>query len=264
MVLAKVSVTTCVIGSLLIIFFATIPPIYRKTGRALPATTWHHVIIGYGTNPNWPFGNIADSYRGCWPDRPDDSFVSGMSDFNGKCAWAEYAKRHGLSASAFNPDLLYDKKFDVGIRDAVLKIFWLYPVQSFLTFAYYKPLSILRTLQIFLHFGVPSSRCTTMFIICQAIVFAAFAVLNRCQLSVRVFRGLYVCCLLGTISASGLNVVAYSTPFTTLDLFFVVLVLAFLALASLFAATARSVWACNALGTSPLRSLFGGGGDSTA
>ena len=130
----KIVIVVGMVGSLLLTFAVLTPRAYRITGRGRSETTWHHVIIGFGANPNWPFGNLADSYRGCWPGKPNDSLVPGLTDFNGGCVWADYAKRHGISDNQIG-DELYDRNFNAGTRDGVFRIVGAYPlIRSFMTF----------------------------------------------------------------------------------------------------------------------------------
>jgi len=215
----KILVVVGTVISLLVIFALLTPRAYRDTGRAQPETTWHHVMIGFGTNPNWPFGNLADVYRGCWPGKPNDSLVAGLSDFNGGCVWAAYAKRNGLSEDQMGKEL-YDKSFDVATREAALSIFRQYPLQTFVTFVYYKPLAILHTLYVYFHFKFPATFSVSILIICQMSVFLVFAALNRNYLSSQALMPVYFWFGLTAIAASGLYIIAYSSPLTSVDLFF--------------------------------------------
>ena len=237
----KISIIVLTVGSLLVTFILLTPQAYRLTGRARAETTWHHVIIGFGANPNWPFGNLADLYRGCTSGKPNDSLVPGLTDFNGGCVWADYAKRHGLSENQ-TAEELYDKNFNIATRQAVFRIFRLYPLQSLMTFVYYKPLMTFHTLAQYFRFSIPTSWPTRILIICQIAVFLAFACLNRSYLSVRLVQPLYFGLVLGTVSTFGLYIVAYSTANTTADLFFYILALISTLIASLTAAVARSFW----------------------
>jgi hypothetical protein len=247
---SKILVVLGVIGLSLLTFHALIPKAYSDTGRAQPATFWHHVIIGFGVNPNWPFGNLADQYRGCYPESPEQSLVPGMSDDNGGCAWAAYATQHGMKWD----EELYDKNFDIGIREAVLKIIWSYPLQSLVTFVYYKPLRILHTLRTYFEFSIseswssahqlrPDGRGLSMtmglLIIFQTATFLLFTVLNRAYLTLGALRQVYSAFVLGAISTCGLYVAAYSTPITSVDLFFYVLALIGTLTANLAATVAR-------------------------
>jgi hypothetical protein len=237
----KISIIALTVGSLLVTFALLTPQAYRLTGRARAETTWHHVIIGFGANPNWPFGNLADLYRGCTSGKPNDALVPGLADFNGECVWGDYAKRHGLSENRTAQEL-YDKNFNAATREAVFRIVRLYPLQSLVTFVYYKPLMTFHTLAQYFRFSIPTSWPTRILIICQMAVFFVFACLNRSHLSVRLVRPLYFGLVLGTASAFGLYIVAYSTANTTADLFFYVLALIITLIANLSAAVARSFW----------------------
>jgi hypothetical protein len=249
----KILVVTGMVGSLLIAFYLLTPQAYRDTGRAMPATFWHHVIIGFGTNPAWPFGNLADQYRNCYPERPGFTLVPGMTDDTGGCVWAAYATRHGIS---WGPGL-YTREFDVGIREAVLKIFWQYPYDSLVTFVYYKPLRILHTLGQYFEFSVPArwsfdheqasavpglSVRVAVLIICEFAIFIGFVAFNRGCLSVRTLRPVYFGLILAAVSTCSLYIAAYSSPITSVDLFFYILALIGALIANLIAAIAQSIW----------------------
>jgi hypothetical protein len=231
----KILIVAGMVSSLLVGFSWLTPHAYRITGRAQPATTWHHVIIGFGENPSWPFGNLADLYKGCMPGQPDSSLYPGLADLNGVCVWAAYAKRNGMAADKE----IYDKNFDIATREAVLKILWQYPAQSLITFIYYKPLAILHTLAQYFHFSIPTSWPVRISIICQIAIFLAFASFNRSCLSIRSLRPIFFGCGLTAISACGLYIVAYSTPLTSLDLFFYLLAFICTAIASITAGAVR-------------------------
>jgi hypothetical protein len=237
----KALIVTGMIGLLLLAFTLVTPHAYRVTGRAEAETTWHHVIIGFGANPNWPFGNLADGYRGCWPGKPNDSLVPGLSDFNGGCMWAVYAKQHGLSDNEMG-DGLYDRDFNVATREAVFKIVRLYPFQALITFLYYKPLLTLHTLASYFDFSVPAAWPVRVLIVCQIALFVGFAAYNRCCLSFRALMPIYSVFALGAITTSGLYVVAYSTLFTTTDLFFHILALICTFIASIVAQVVQRYW----------------------
>jgi hypothetical protein len=237
----KVIIVAEMIGSILLVYVLVTPQAYRVTGRAGVETTWHHVIIGFGANPNWPFGALAGEYRGCWPGKPNDSLVPGLSDFNGGCFWAAYAKQHGLSDNQMG-DELYDKEFNVATREAVFKIVEAYPSQAFITFIYYKPLLTLRTLASYFDFRVPWAWPVSVLIVCQAALFMFFSTSNRHWLSFRAMRPVYAIFGLGILATSGMYVVAYSTLFTTTDLFFYVLVLIATSASGIAAQVAQWIW----------------------
>jgi hypothetical protein len=234
---SKILIVAGMVISLLVIFSLLTPRAYRITGRAQPATVWHHVIMGFGANPSWPFGDLADQYRGCMPGQPNSSLVPGVQDLTGVCVWAAYAKRNGMSVEGE----LYDKNFDTATREAVLTILWQYPAQSLMTFIYYKPLTVLHTLALYFDFSIPTSWPVRMLIICQIAVFLVFVALNRSCLAQHALRPIYFGFGLAALSACGLYIVAYSTPLTSLDLFFYLLAFIGIAIAGLVAGVARLI-----------------------
>ena len=237
----KILIVAGVVSSLLVGFFSLVPQAYKDTGRAQPETVWYHVIIGFGANPNWPFGNLADLYKGCMPGLPDKSLVPGYADFNGQCVWTAYAKENGISVNQMAEEL-FDKNFDAATKEGALKILWQYPAQSFVTFIYYKPLAILHTLRQYFHFSLPASWPVRILIICQIAVFLIFASLNRSYLSTNVLRPIYFGFGLTAISACGLYILAYSSLITSVDLFFYILAFVSTGIANLTAAVARVFW----------------------
>jgi hypothetical protein len=250
--LGKILVVAGVVASLSFAFNLVTPDAYKVSGRAQPATLWHHVIIGFGANPNWPFGDLADQYRGCYPERPQQSLVPGMSDDNGGCPWAAYASQHGINWG----EGLYSKEFDAAIREAVFKIIWEYPIQSLITVIYYKPRMILHTLAEYFELvpgswsgpgqlaeTVPGlSVVVALFIVAQIVIFASFAVRHRAYFSIRATAPVYFAFFLGAISTCGLYLAAYSIAITSFDLFFYLCALIGALSATLIATLARLLW----------------------
>src|SRR6202042_2703654 len=153
--------------------------------------------------------------------------------------WAANAKRSGLSEDQIGEEL-YDKNFNAATKEAALNIFRQYPLQTLETFVYYKPLAILHTLYVYFHFKVPTNVLVSILIICQMSTFLVFVALDRNYLSVQALMPVYFWFSLTAISASSLYIIAYSSPLTTVDLFFNILALIGTAAAGLAAAASRS------------------------
>jgi len=219
--LHKVIVIVCLLGATLVASRVAAPQAYRDAGRN-GDMFWHRFIISLGANPHWPFGNLAEEYKGCYPEQPEKTLQPGILDFNGGCFWSEYTERHHMSRSEFN-DHVFDKEFNAAIKDVFLRIAREYPIETFLTFIYYKPLVLADTLRSLFAFSDRMPGWAALLVSAQLLILFSFA-LVAAQSSSR----MGVVCFslaLGAISTCGLYIAAWSNPATTGDLFFYLLAL---------------------------------------
>jgi hypothetical protein len=94
--LYKVIFIVAVVGATLVASRAVAPAGYKEAtqnGDMIPG----RVLVALGSNPNWPFGTLAEEYRGCWPEDPDRTLEPGIHDFNLACIWSDYAERQHMS-----------------------------------------------------------------------------------------------------------------------------------------------------------------------
>ena len=116
-------------------------PEYALTGRA-QSIVWHRVLISFGVHPAWPFAGLREMF----PCREiPEGLVSSISDRNGHCVWWAFAHDHALSDAQVIQGL-YDGEYETAMRSAVMKIIREHPKQSAETFLYFKPRKIINTL----------------------------------------------------------------------------------------------------------------------
>jgi hypothetical protein len=138
---------TGVIGmALVLVVAASIPPEYLKTGRFFSAM-WHRAIVGLSYHPNWPFGNLRETYD-CTRLIPKGLDVGPGKDQNGHCIfWSSYPP---ALSSGFSKEIdahLYDEIYEKVLRSAFFNIVLSYPRQIFELYLYYKSKMIINTLR---------------------------------------------------------------------------------------------------------------------
>lgn len=222
------------------------PRAYKETGRN-GDSVWTRVFVAMGFNPHWPFGTLAEEYKGCWPGMPERTLQPGYHDDNAHCAWFEYAKRHGIPESQSGKKV-FDKDYNTAIKEAFFDAAKQYPVDTLLTFIYYKPLLLARTLYQLFDFTHPLPvlsprsipRLVLIFIAAQISMLIAFAFLEANAGSPRQLG--YVCATFALfgICSCGLYIIAWASPVTTVDLFFNILASLASGLVTIIAVAARA------------------------
>jgi hypothetical protein len=233
--LRKVIFIVGIVGATLVASRFAAPQAYRDTGRA-GDMFWHRFIISLGANPHWPFGTLAEEYKGCYPEMPERTLEPGIRDSNGGCFWSKYTERHHMSRNEMN-EHVYDKQFNTVIKDEFVRIARQYPIETLLTFVYYKPLLMRDTILQLFTFTGSLPAWTALLIATQFLILFAFALVEA-QSSSRITI-VCVSLALGAISTCGLYIVAWSNPATTGDLFFYLLALLATGLTALLVIVAR-------------------------
>lgn len=123
---------------------------YLAEGR-FTETVWHRVFVSLGMSPAWPFGNLRETYD-CSEAIPG-GLVAGPDDINGQCVFLANIARHGIMPDKTIAN--YGRQYDASLREEFFNILRAYPVEVLSTFAYHKPLALLRTVGTSLHVEIP-------------------------------------------------------------------------------------------------------------
>jgi hypothetical protein len=149
------SIISVMVVSVMLIY-AMAPSAYRQEGR-VNGTFWHRLIVGLGTNPNWPFGDFASRYDLCVPpfSKP---MQPGVTDETGNCIWVQYV-RSNLPDTNESLHSIINQGFYGNIherleRDAFLQILSDYPADVVETLGYkfrsaFAPLRAVLEIKIF-------------------------------------------------------------------------------------------------------------------
>jgi hypothetical protein len=234
--LLKVIVIVGVLGATLIAPKLLVPQAYKDTGRN-GDMIWGRVFIALGVNPHWPFGTLADEYKGCWPEAPERTLGPGIRDFNLQCVWRKYAEVEHHMSSREMSDHMFDKDFNSVLLDTFVKIVRQYPVETLLTFVYYKPLAVRNSLLSLFDFTSPMLGWAALLVAVQFLILFAFALVEA--QSIRRIGTVCISLVLGGLSTCGLYIVAWSNDVNTGDLFFYLLALLGVGITALLAAGVR-------------------------
>lgn len=175
--LCKALIVIGVSGAALVAAKDLYPQVYRQAGRN-GDTVWARIFVSMGVSPHWPFGTLADEYRGCWPGAPTRSLEPGLGDFNWACAWSHYTERHHISPHQMAEEL-FDRNFNAVLRADFFRIARRYPKETLLTFVYYKPLLLCKTLLSLFDFPGHLPGWEWLLIGLQFLVLFALALLDR-------------------------------------------------------------------------------------
>jgi hypothetical protein len=121
----------------------TLPQNYLTEGR-FGTVVWHRITESLGTNPSFPFPGV-DAMFDC-KQYVSEGIQPGYPDRNGHCIFVDYLLKHDIPIERANPEL-YGSRYETALRDAFFKIASRYPREVLVTFAYYKPMYILASLQ---------------------------------------------------------------------------------------------------------------------
>ena len=231
----KVAVIAGLVGATLLASNIVAPHGYRGTGRN-GDMIWHRVFIAMGVNPAWPFGSLAEEYMGCSPPETEKTLEPGIADFNGQCVWSAYALQHHLSAGELAWHV-YDRQYNKVLRGALIRIAEQYPLETLLTFVYYKPLMLGDTLLSLFSFTYSLPGWVALLVAAQFLVLFAFALIEA-QSSSHIAL-VSVSLALAAVSTCGLYFVAWGSVWTTGDLFFYLLALLTVGMIALLTAAAR-------------------------
>lgn len=235
MQLHKIIVIIGLVGAALVASRAVAPHGYKESGRS-GDMIWSRLFVALGANPHWPFGTLAEEYKGCWPEEPEKTLGPGIQDFNLSCAWSKYTERHHISRDDMAQHL-YDDQYNRVLKDVFLKVARQYPVEMLLTFVYYKPLMLRDTLLSLFDFTNPMPGWAALLVATQFLVLFAFAIVEAQSLTG--FATVAISLALGAISTCGLYIVAWSNTWNTGDLFLYLLALLSVAVVALLTAAVR-------------------------
>jgi len=222
---AFIALLSAVLGAF---FYLWVLQAYKDTGRTT-GPVWHVVLIGLGTNPDWPFGNLRDVYASCKPYTPPyyatpQSLVPDVKDWNGHCIWAVYALEHGIPPAEMIRGI-YSGRYETVMKQAFFKIAREYPMEVFETFFYYKPLRILATMRQLAEFGAPGKTLGIKLLLlalplAQGAALVAFVVFGASGEPENHLRLLIGALLLFSIWCVVPYFVAWSKPHTSAELLF--------------------------------------------
>ena len=225
-------------------FYLSVPQAYKESGRTT-GLLWHRVLLGFGANPAWPFGNLRDVYSACMRyEVSREGLVSGSHDANGGCIWEAYAFEHGLTPAEMVAGI-YSGRYEAVIKKAVLGIVRTYPMEVFETLVYYKPLRILSSMRTLIEFGAPGKTPGIKLLLlalalAQASALAAFVVFGASGEPKDHMRLLIRALLLFAICDNAPYFVARAEPRTAAELLFYIVAGLAVALIAVFEATRRS------------------------
>jgi hypothetical protein len=154
--LSKLAVMGLVSVAGLSVIAVAVPRDYLTQGRFGPAI-WERVTQSIGTNPAWPFAGVNDMFD-CKEFMPQ-GLQPGTLDGNGHCIWFDYVSKHHIPIEKAVEKLL-DSSYETAMREAFFKIAARYPTDVLMTFIYYKPLRIAKSIAISMkfNFGGDQSR----------------------------------------------------------------------------------------------------------
>jgi hypothetical protein len=114
-------------------------PKYASAGRTF-GNVWHRAFVSFAmTNPNWPFPGLRQTYD-CTDIIPE-GLSRAAPDRNGHCIWIVHERRLGVPDAEAGLKT-YDGDYEIALRNAFFRLWRDYPLESFLTFFYYKPINI--------------------------------------------------------------------------------------------------------------------------
>jgi len=126
-------------GGLFMLIILMLPPNFLSDGR-LTGVVWNRAFVGFGYHPEWPFGNLRETYKCNYEALPGWTLEPGPLDTNGACVWFHYLHAHpdfqrdGVSPYGIGNIAQYERV----LRDATLDVIRHYPRQVLETEVYYK------------------------------------------------------------------------------------------------------------------------------
>jgi hypothetical protein len=115
---------------------------YLLYGRVF-ANVWHRGFISLAIHPDWPFGNLRETYN-CAKYIPG-GLNREHRDWNGECVWFAEGSRTRTDGQLVEG--VFGPAYEATLRNALFKVIASYPRQAFELFFYYKPLLIWQTLK---------------------------------------------------------------------------------------------------------------------
>jgi hypothetical protein len=189
-------------------------PDYAASGR-LYVNVWHHIFVGLGTSPYFPFPGLTERYP-C-PEIPE-GLVPGAQDRNGQCVWSAYVHGMHMSPSEAHSGL-YSDKYESVLRNAVFYVARYYPGKVLKDILYYKPRLIVDAVATtWPSLSSPSARPVLPLALLQIALFVGFVATRPEPRPVRDAAIRLAVLLPFLISVQIPLLVAWARPWTIVDL----------------------------------------------
>lgn len=203
---------------LLAIIAASVPRDYLTEGR-FGTVVWMRVTESLGLHPAWPFPGTREMFD-C---KGYPGLEKGASDNNGACIYFDYLSKRGMMNRA--GELIHSNVYETALREAFFKIAARYPIAVLKTFVYYKPLSIISSIQWSFRIRLDPypAAAVALFFMSIASVIVFFAVAPVTMSDLKRLAGVALLLALSTLPA---YFAAWASPHTSIDLFFYCVLLA--------------------------------------
>jgi len=237
--LRRKAAVTAMVGAVFVgSLFVTLPSRYVRDGL-LTTEFWHRVVISLGVNPGWPFGNLRGVYHCKIGDIPE-GLVAGVIDRNGHCIWWSYLATHNIPHEVALPEL-YGSRYEAVMRAAFFNIVRLYPDEVLATFFYYKPESIVQSMEYLVLNPAFHSPILKVLVIAGFVNFLGFlAITGSFSTTHMMLRLTGLGALFGILSIPS-YLVAWAAPHTTADLLFYCLLCIGLGLGAVMQSTRAAI-----------------------
>jgi len=115
------------------------PTAYEAAG-VISDPPWHRAFVGLSFHPDWPFGNLAETFD-CSRQFPEGlRKIRKGTDVNSICAYFAQVNKGA------EPGPLFGRQYEKLVRQAYWQVVREYPRQVIETYVIYKPLMVWRTL----------------------------------------------------------------------------------------------------------------------
>jgi hypothetical protein len=222
--------------ALVVVIALAVPPSYIREGR-FGTVIWQRVTQSVGVNPGWPFPGVREMFP-CEKYIPE-GIQPGWFDHNGHCMWLTYVVENGIPIGSIG-NLTYSRQYETALRVAFFRILRRYPREVLITFLYYKPVYILRSMGQSLTFDFSTYSATNIGLLIAAlgVLLAALIVQPPAP-----FRRLAWVTILCAGCAIPPLIAVWAFPYTSGDLVFFCLFLVGLALSWLLQRPQRGLLA---------------------
>jgi hypothetical protein len=198
------------------IIILLLPIDYVTEGR-FTKTFWELTVVGLGSNPAWPFGNLHEIID-CTRHIPE-GLTTGMPDRNGHCFWWDYVYKHHIPVKEA-VDGVYGAQYETAMRGTFFRILDLYPRDVLETFLYYKPKRIFSAIFAVIQIKMRGYPSITIGLLVAALVnlLLYFVIVGHLSTSNRILiaKGGF----LFAVSTIPGYLLAWASPHTTADLLF--------------------------------------------
>ncbi len=150
----KLATIGLVVGASLTAIALAVPRDYLTEGRFAPAV-WERIVESLGMHPEWPRAGVTAMFD-CKMLLPA-GIQPGISDDTGHCIWLDYATKHGVPIEKSLHQVL-SGDYETAMREAFFRIAARYPNDVLMTFLYYKPRAIVRSVSRSMHFNFAGDR----------------------------------------------------------------------------------------------------------